>query len=101
MEQGFGLIPPEVGLSGVLSGPGTMDNTLLGFMILATGGAVWFAAAKLMRTARRTAIHTCGQMVDPATTHLGPADVFATPLQILSRVSRGYFQAPRAGGSHD
>ena len=101
IEKSFGLVPPVVGLTGILQGPGTLNITLLGFMLLATGGGVWYAASRLAKTARRTAIHTCGEKVDPAATHLGPADVFATPLQLLSRMTRGYFQAPRAGGSHE
>ncbi|GFK94685.1 Hydrogenase-4 component B [Fundidesulfovibrio magnetotacticus] len=97
----FGLAAPSVGLSGILEGPGAMDNTLLGFMILLTGLGVWTAVSRLARNARRTAIHTCGQLVDPASTHVGPADVFATPLSLLTRLSRGHFRVPRHGGSHD
>lgn len=101
IETSFGLTPPVVGLSGVLSGPGAMDVTLLGFMIIVTGGGLWYGATKLMRTARRTAIHTCGEAVDIHQTHLGPSDIFATPLQLLSRMTRGYFQVKRAGGHND
>ena len=100
-EASFGLTPPEVGLSGILSGPGTLNHTLLGCMILATGWGVWSVAARLARNARRTAIHTGGELVDPATTHVGPADVFATPLQLLSRMTKGYFHVSRTGENHD
>jgi len=101
MERSFGMVPPEVGLTGILSGPGAMNNTLLGFMLLFTGWGVWAVASRLAKGARRTAIHTCGEKVDPGATHVGPADVFATPLQLLSRMTNGYIRVPRAGGSHD
>lgn len=101
IERTFGLIPPAVGLSGVLSGPGTLDATLLGFMLLATGGAVWLVSSRFLRTPRRTAIHTCGELVDPATTQVGPSNLFPLPLHFVSRPAWGFFSTSRPGGRHD
>jgi formate hydrogenlyase subunit 3/multisubunit Na+/H+ antiporter MnhD subunit len=103
LEQSLGLTPPAVGLSGIVSGYGASNMTLLSFMLLAVGGGVWFGVSRLTaRGVRRTAIHTCGETsVDQLLTRIGAGDLYAAPIKLLAGMSKGYFSLKRLGGQHD
>ncbi|MBI4806238.1 MAG: oxidoreductase [Desulfovibrio sp.] len=101
IEQSLGIVAPQVGLSGIVSGYGALDMTLLSFMIILTVGGIWMGVSRLTRTVRRTAIHTCGETsVDPRFTHVGAGDLYAAPLKLLARMSKGHFSLKRLGGRH-
>ncbi len=103
LEQGLGLTPPQVGLSGIVSGYGASNMVLLSFMIFAVGGGVWLGVSRLTaRGVRRTAIHTCGETsVDQRHTRIGAGDLYAAPIRLLAGMSKGYFSLKRLGGQHD
>jgi Formate hydrogenlyase subunit 3/Multisubunit Na+/H+ antiporter, MnhD subunit len=103
LEQSLGLTPPAVGLSGIVSGYGASNMTLLSCMLLAVGGGVWFGVSRLTaRGVRRTAIHTCGETsVDQLLTRIGAGDLYAAPIKLLAGMSKGYFSLKRLGGQHD
>ncbi len=103
LEQTLGITPPQVGLSGIVSGYGASNMTLLSCMLLAVGGGVWLGVARLTaRGVRRTAIHTCGETsVDQRLTRIGAGDLYAAPIKLLAGMSKGYFSLKRLGGQHD
>ena len=103
LEQSLGLAPPLVGLSGIVSGYGASNMTLLCCMLLAVGGGVWLGVSRLTtRRVRRTAIHTCGETsVDRLLTRIGAGDLYAAPIKLLAGMSKGYFSLKRLGGQHD
>jgi len=102
IEQSLNIAPPQVALSGITAGYGAFDMTLLSFMIIVVGGGVWMGVSRLTRRVRRTAIHTCGETsVDQRFTHVGAGDLYAAPLQLLARMSKGHFSLKRFGGHHD
>ncbi|WP_243310429.1 proton-conducting transporter membrane subunit [Fundidesulfovibrio agrisoli] len=102
IQQSLGIAPLDVGLSGILSGPGASDMTLLSFMIVLSGGSVWMIARYATRTVRRTAIHLCGETsVTTQQTNVAASNLYAAPLELLARMSRGYFTPKRVGGGHD
>jgi formate hydrogenlyase subunit 3/multisubunit Na+/H+ antiporter MnhD subunit len=103
LEQSLGLAPPAVGLSGIVSGYGASNMTLLSCMLLAVGGGVWLGVSRLTSgRVRRTAIHTCGETsVDPRFTRIGAGDLYAAPIKLLAGMSKGYFSLKRLGGQHD
>lgn len=103
LEQSLGITPPQVGLSGIVSGYGTCNMTLLSCMLLAVGGGVWLGVSRLTaRRVRRTAIHTCGETsVDERLTRIGAGDLYAAPIKLLAGMSKGYFSLKRLGGQHD
>ncbi len=103
LEQTLGITPPQVGLSGIISGYGACNMTLLSFMLLAVGGGVWLGVSRLtVRRVRRTAIHTCGETsVDQRHTRISAGDLYAAPIKLLAGMSKGYFSLKRLGGQHD
>jgi len=103
LEQSLGLAPPAVGLSGIVSGYGACNMTLLSFMLLIVGGGVWLGVSRLTAgRVRRTAIHTCGETsVDQRLTRIGAGDLYAAPIRLLASMSKGYFSLKRLGGQHD
>ncbi|SNR69827.1 Formate hydrogenlyase subunit 3/Multisubunit Na+/H+ antiporter, MnhD subunit [Humidesulfovibrio mexicanus] len=103
LEQTLGITPPQVGLTGIVSGYGAMNMTLLSFMLLAVGGGVWLGVARLTaRRVRRTAIHTCGETsVDQRLTRISAGDLYAAPIKLLAGLSKGHFSLKRLGGQHD
>ncbi len=101
LQTSLGMQAPEVGLTGILSGPGAFDMTLLTYLVILSGGLVYSGVRYVTRGVRRTAIHTCGQAVDTPDTRVAAADLYAAPLQLLSRLSKGHFVAKSAGGTHD
>jgi formate hydrogenlyase subunit 3/multisubunit Na+/H+ antiporter MnhD subunit len=103
VEQSLGLTPPAVGLSGIVSGTGAFDMTLLSFMLILVGGGVWLGVSRLTASrVRRTAIHTCGEVsVDARATRISAGDVYAAPIQLLADMSKGLFTLKRLGGQHD
>jgi hypothetical protein len=103
LEQGLGLTPPEVGLSGIVSGYGACNMTLLSFLLFLVGGGVWLGVSRLTAgRVRRTAIHTCGETsVDQRHTRIGAGDLYAAPIQLLANMSKGYFSLKRLGGHHE
>ena len=103
LEQSLGLTPPQVGLSGIVSGYGACNMALLSFMLFAVGGGVWLGVSRLTaRRVRRTAIHTCGETsVDQLLTRIGAGDLYAAPIKLLAGMSKGYFSLKRLGGQHD
>jgi len=103
LERSLGVAPPAVGLSGIVSGYGACNMTLLSFMLLAVGGGVWLGVSRLTAgRVRRTAIHTCGETsVDQRLTRIGAGDLYAAPIRLLAGMSKGYFSLKRLGGQHD
>lgn len=103
LEAGLGLTPPAVGLTGIVSGAGAFDMTLLSVMLIIVGGAVWFGVARLTAPrVRRTAIHTCGETsVDRGLAHVSAGDLYAAPIQLLSGLTKGYLSLKRLGGEHE
>jgi len=103
LVQSLGLTPPQVGLSGIISGYGACNMALLSFMLFAVGGGVWLAVSRLTaRGVRRTAIHTCGETsVDQRLTRISAGDLYAAPIKLLAGMSKGYFSLKRLGGQHD
>ncbi|WP_243361455.1 proton-conducting transporter membrane subunit [Fundidesulfovibrio terrae] len=102
IEQALNIQAPQVALSGITSGYGAFDMTLLSFMIIVVGGGVWLGVSRLTGRVRRTAIHTCGETsVDHRFTHVGAGDLYAAPLQILARMTKGHFALKRFGGHHE
>jgi hypothetical protein len=97
LEQTLGITPPQVGLTGIVSGYGAMNMTLLSFMLLAVGGRVWLGVARLTaRRVRRTAIHTCGETsVDQRLTRISAGDLYAGPDQAFGRPVQGHFSLKR------
>ena len=100
---GLGLTPPRVGVSGIVSGYGSFDMTLLASMLLLVGGGVWLGLARLTAgRVRRTAIHTCGEVaLDQRRTRVAAGDLYAAPIRLLADMTRGYFSLKRMGGQHD
>jgi len=103
LEQTLGLTPQAVALTGIVSGPGACNMTLLSFMLLLVGGGVWLGVSRLAGArVRRTAIHTCGETsVDQRFTHVGAGDLYAAPIQLLAGMTKGHFSAKRLGGRHE
>jgi len=103
LEQTLGIASPPVALSGIVSGPGACDMTLLSFMLILVGGGVWFGVSRLTsHRVRRTAIHTCGEVsVDQRLTSVGAGNLYAAPIQLLAGMSKGYFSLKRLGGQHE
>jgi len=103
LEQGLGLTPPQVGISGIVSGYGACNMALLSVMLFAVGGGVWLGLSRLTSgRVRRTAIHTCGETsVDQRDTRIGAGDLYAAPIRLLAGMTKGYFSLKRLGGQHD
>ncbi len=103
LEAGLGLTPPVVGLTGITSGFGAFDMTLLGVMLVVVGVVVWFGVSRLTAPhIRRTAIHTCGETsLDQHLAHVTAGDLYAAPIQLLANMTKGYLSLKHLGGDHE
>ncbi|HWR04830.1 MAG TPA: proton-conducting transporter membrane subunit [Humidesulfovibrio sp.] len=103
LEQSLGIAAPAVALTGIASGMGASNSTLLCFMLLLVGGGVWLAVSRLTsQRVRRTAIHTCGETsLDQRFTRVRAGDLYAAPIQLLAGMTKGHFSLKRLGGEHD
>ncbi len=78
----YGSRTMDVGLSGVLSGPGTWNATgIFVMMCLAFLGATWFV--RRFTHLREIDVHSCGLPVDSATSRMTAASIYGELIRML------------------
>ena len=78
----YGFMPLNVGLSGVLSGPGAWNATgMFVMMALAFAGGRWFVLR--FTRLREIDVHTCGLPVETSTSRMKPSSIFGEILGLM------------------
>lgn len=78
----YGFMPLNVGLSGVLSGPGAWNATgMFVMMALAFAGGRWFVLR--FTRLREIDVHTCGLPVETATSRMTPSSIYGDILRLM------------------
>ena len=78
----YGFMPLNVGLSGVLSGPGAWNATgMFVMMALAFAGGRWFVL-RFIRL-REIDVHTCGLPVETSTSRMKPSSIYGDILRLV------------------
>ena len=79
----YGATPLNVGLTGLLSGPGAWNATgVFILMCVAFCGGYWFIHH--FTRLREIDVHTCGLPVDSAASRMTPASIYGDIMQMLS-----------------
>lgn len=78
----YGASPLDVGISGVLSGPGTWNATgIFVMMALAFFGGAWFV--RRFTRLREIDVHTCGLPVETAASRMTPSSIYGDLVRLL------------------
>ena len=78
----YGFMPLNVGLSGVLSGPGAWNATgMFVMMALAFAGGRWFVLR--FTHLREVDVHTCGLPPETATSRMAPSSIYGDILRLF------------------
>ncbi|MDD4702440.1 MAG: proton-conducting transporter membrane subunit, partial [Desulfovibrio sp.] len=78
----YGLMPLNVGISGVLSGAGAWNATgMFVMMALAFTGGYWFV--KRFTRLREIDVHTCGMPPETATSRMTPSSIYGGLTRLL------------------
>ncbi|NCB23347.1 MAG: oxidoreductase [Deltaproteobacteria bacterium] len=78
----YGFMPLNVGLSGVLSGPGAWNATgMFVMMALAFAGGRWFVLR--FTRLREIDVHTCGLPVETSTSRMKPSSIYGDILRLV------------------
>jgi len=78
----YGFMPLNVGLSGVLSGPGAWNATgMFVMMALAFAGGRWFVLR--FTRLREIDVHTCGLPPETATSRMTPSSIYGEILRLM------------------
>ncbi|WP_165075707.1 MULTISPECIES: proton-conducting transporter membrane subunit [unclassified Desulfovibrio] len=78
----YGASPLNVGISGILSGPGTWNATgMFIMMALAFAGGTWFV--RRFTRLREIDVHTCGLPTETATSRMTPASIYGDLVRML------------------
>ncbi len=78
----YGASPLDVGISGVLSGPGTWNATgIFVMMALAFLGGAWFV--RRFTRLREIDVHTCGLPVETAASRMTPSSIYGDLVRLL------------------
>lgn len=86
----YGLMPLDVGLSGVLSGPGAWNATGIFVMMALAFLAGWWFVRRFTRL-REIDVHACGLPPEVATSRMAPSSIYGG----LSGLSDGARPAPK------
>ncbi|MBD5608275.1 MAG: oxidoreductase, partial [Desulfovibrio sp.] len=79
----YGAQPLDIGLSGVLSGPGTWNATgIFVMMAVAFFGGYWFV--RRFTRLREVDIHTCGLPPETSVSRMTPASIYGNIVELLS-----------------
>ena len=78
----YGSMPLDIGLSGVVSGPGTWNATgMFVLMAIAFLGGTWFVRS--FTRLRECDVHTCGLPPDKAASRMNPSSIYGNIVALL------------------
>lgn len=78
----YGATPLDVGISGIVSGPGAWNATgMFVMMALAFAGGTWFV--RRFTRLREIDVHTCGLPTETATSRMSPSSIYGDLVRML------------------